>query len=230
MSRSYWLPPDDNGKDHTFTHLTGKLGGYKVLFGLSDDDVASAVADATFFHYTLSAQQAFTLYAQMLTGYKNFARNGNIASLGAFPTPPVLGPAPAMVAPGIVKRFTDLVAHIKTHKHYTETIGKDLLIEGSESQAADPATFKPVLAVKQTGQGVVIGWPKQGMDGLEMQVDRSDGKGLGFLAQDSNPDYTDTAPLPPPGQTALWKYRGIYIQNGERVGLWSDIVSIPVTG
>ena len=230
MPRTYWLPQDDNGKDHTFTHFAGRLGSYKLIFGLSDDDVAVVVADAAFFHYILSAQQAFTLYAQLLTGYKNAARNGTTASLGAFPTPPVLGPAPTMVLPGIVKRFTDLAAHLKTHKNYTETIGKDLLIEGSEEQAADPTTFKPVLTVKQTGQGVVIGWPKQGMDGLEMQVDRSDTKGLGFLAQDSNPDYTDTAPLPPPGQTALWKYRGIYILNGERVGLWSDIVSIPVTG
>jgi hypothetical protein len=47
---------------------------------------------------------------------------------------------------------------------------------------------------------------------------------------DSIPDYTDTAAMPPAGQSALWKYKGIYIQADQRVGQWSDVVSIPVAG
>jgi hypothetical protein len=43
-------------------------------------------------------------------------------------------------------------------------------------------------------------------------------------------DYTDTAAMPPAGQSALWKYKSIYIQADQRVGKWSDVVSIPVTG
>jgi hypothetical protein len=46
----------------------------------------------------------------------------------------------------------------------------------------------------------------------------------------SIPDYTDTAAMPPGGQSALWKYKGIYIQADQRVGQWSDVVSIPVAG
>ena len=42
-------------------------------------------------------------------------------------------------------------------------------------------------------------------------------------------DYTDTAAMPPAGQSALWKYKGIYIQAVQCVGQWSDFVSIPVT-
>ena len=56
------------------------------------------------------------------------------------------------------------------------------------------------------------------------------GKGFAFLAIDSIPDYTDTAVMPPAGQSALWKYNGIYIQADQRVGQWSDVVSIPVAG
>jgi len=77
---------------------------------------------------------------------------------------------------------------------------------------------------------IIINWVKQGMDALELWVDRGDGKGFVFLAIDSILDYTDTAAMPPAGQSALWKYKGIYIQADQRVGQWSDVVSIPVTG
>ena len=38
------------------------------------------------------------------------------------------------------------------------------------------------------------------------------------------------AAMPPAGQSALWKYKAIYRQDDDRVGQWSDVVSIPVTG
>jgi hypothetical protein len=43
-------------------------------------------------------------------------------------------------------------------------------------------------------------------------------------------DCTANAAMPPAGQSALWKYKGIYIQADQRVGQWSDVVSIPVAG
>jgi hypothetical protein len=41
---------------------------------------------------------------------------------------------------------------------------------------------------------------------------------------------TISAAMPPAGQSALWKYKGIYIQADQRVGQWSDVVSLPVAG
>ena len=73
-----------------------------------------------------------------------------------------------------------------------------------------------------------IGWTKHGMDGIELQVDR--GTGFVFLAIDTLPGYTDTASMPAAGQSALWKYKAIYHQGDDRVGQWSDVVSIPVAG
>jgi hypothetical protein len=76
----------------------------------------------------------------------------------------------------------------------------------------------------------VINWFKQGMDALELWVDRGDGKGFVFLAIDSVPLYTDTAALPAPGIGAVWKYKGIYRENDTQVGQWSDVVSVTVAG
>jgi len=37
-------------------------------------------------------------------------------------------------------------------------------------------------------------------------------------------------PLPAAGQSALWKYKAIYLQADQRVGQWSNVASIPVAG
>jgi hypothetical protein len=59
-------------------------------------------------------------------------------------------------------------------------------------------------------------------------VDRGDGKGFGFLAVDTVPDYVDTAPIPP--AAATWKYKVIYRLHDEQVGQWSAFVSLAVGG
>ena len=74
-----------------------------------------------------------------------------------------------------------------------------------------------------------MGWTKQGMDSLEIWVDRGNGAFV-FLTIDTVPDYLDTFALPAPGTSALWKYKAIYRFNDEQVGQWSDVASISVMG
>lgn len=42
--------------------------------------------------------------------------------------------------------------------------------------------------------------------------------------------YLDTAPLPAPGASAVWKYKAIYRLRDEQVGHWSDVASVSVMG
>jgi hypothetical protein len=76
----------------------------------------------------------------------------------------------------------------------------------------------------------IISRRKQGMESLELWVDRGDGKGSVFLAIDTVPDYTDTAPMPAAGASAIWKYKGIYREADTQVGQWSDVVTTTVMG
>jgi hypothetical protein len=230
MSKTYYLPSDDNGKGAWLNNFAAKLPTYQAALGLTPDDVASTTADAAFFDYVLKDQTQVAAYSQQWTAYKNAARNGSGPALGDFPVPPVFPTTvPAMVAPGIIGRATALVARIKPAPGYTDSIGQALQIIGAD-HPVDPTTLKPILYVTLDAGVVDISWLKQGMDALELWVDRGDGKGFVFLAIDSIPDYTDTAAMPPAGQSALWKYKGIYIQADQRVGQWSDVVSIPVAG
>jgi hypothetical protein len=68
------------------------------------------------------------------------------------------------------------------------------------------------------------------MDSLELWKDWGDGKGMVFLTITTNTDYADMSPLPAPGVSAVWKYKGIYRLNDAQVGQWSDVATIGVMG
>ncbi|HEY5232195.1 MAG TPA: hypothetical protein VIK35_01495 [Verrucomicrobiae bacterium] len=225
MPKSYYLPSDDAGKGAWLNNLNAKLPSYSAALGLTAADTASVAADAAFFAYCLNSFGQVAAYSQQWTAYKNAARNGT--ALGILPVAPNLGVAPAAVAPNIFGRATALVARIKTAPGYTDSIGQALQIIGAD-QTVDVNSMKPVITAELDAGQVDIGWTKQGMDGIEIQVDR--GAGFVFLAVDTIPGYTDTASMPAAGQSALWKYKAIYRQGDDRVGQWSDVVSIPVAG
>ncbi len=228
MAKAFWLPTDDAGKRDWLNHFAGELPNHNTAVGVTAAELASVQADALYFDYVMGGQQAFAAAALQWTAFKNKARNGTGASMGALPVAPAPGTPPAPVAPGIFKRVATLVARIKKHSGYTDAIGQALDIIGAE-QTFDPNTLKPVLKTElQAGHPAVL-WTKGHADALEIWVDRGTGTSA-FLAMDTVPDYVDTFALPAPGQTALWKYKAIYRLNDEQVGQWSDVVSQAVQG
>jgi len=65
------------------------------------------------------------------------------------------------------------------------------------------------------------------MTSIEIHVDRSGvGNNYSFLAIDAMPNYIDTALPPAPADYHIWKYKAIYRLKDERVGHWSDEVSV----
>jgi hypothetical protein len=63
---------------------------------------------------------------------------------------------------------------------------------------------------------------------IELQVDRSDGKGFVLLAYDTTPGYIDSTPFPT--TATKWTYRGIYRVGDAQVGQWSKETSVTVGG
>jgi hypothetical protein len=142
------------------------------------------------------------------------------------PTP---GTPPPTVPPDIFGRATKLAVRIKKHPNCTEAIAQDLGIIGAEV-IVDPTTYQPILNLSLTAGHPHIGWAKQGMDSLELWKDWGDGKGFVQLTYTTNTDYADISPLPAPGVSAVWKYKGIYRLNDQQVGQWSDVATIGVIG
>jgi hypothetical protein len=57
-----------------------------------------------------------------------------------------------------------------------------------------------------------------------------DQKEVSKAQYDTYPNYTDTSNLPAAGTSAVWRYKAIYRYGDAQAGLWSDVVSITVTG
>jgi hypothetical protein len=228
MPKSSYLPKTDAGKAAFLNNLGTQLVTYGPTVGLSPSDIAAVQDDAGFFSFAFNAQPQILAFAQQWTSYKNAARDGGPGtSMGPPPVAPTFAPPATIVAPGIIARATAIVARIKAAPGYTDAIGQALMIVGAD-QVVDPNAMKPVITAASDAGQVIIGWTKSGMDSLEIWVDR--GTGFAFLAIDTVPDYTDTQAMPAAGQSALWKYKAIYRLGDERVGQWSDVVSLPVAG
>ena len=225
--KSFYLPKDDLGRSAWLNAFAVGLQDNFAALGLTQPDVDAVLADAKFFAYTLKAQTTVTAHANAWTTYKNGMRDGGDGTTNDLPVLGDLSVPPALVAPGIITRTTTLVARIKLATGYTEAIGQALGVIGT-APSTDVNTLQPELTVWLDAGKVKVGWFKQGMDGLEIWVDR--GSGFGYLAINTVPDYTDATPLPSAGQSALWKYKAVYRKADKQVGQWSNIVSIAVAG
>ena len=227
MAKAPFLPKDEPGKRAWLSNFAAKLSTYAATVAVAPAEVAQVQADSLFFGYVYDAHDQHTKTTRDWTAYKSALRSGDM--LGNLPVAPVAVVPPPAVPANIFGRASALAVRIKKHPNYTDAMGQDLGIIGAE-QVIDYNSLKPVLDLTVQAGHPNIGWTKQGTDGLELLTDRGDGKGFVYLAFDTVPDYLDTAPLPAPGASIVWKYKGIYRESDEQVGQWSDVSSLSVMG
>ena len=226
MAKNYYLPKDDSGKAELLEHLASRLPIYTDTLEVSAADITSLQADAAAFRYTLTSFNAVQANAKLWTAFKTLQRDGGVGST-AFPHAPNL-PAPVPAVPlGIIPRLTALVSRLKTARNYTEAIGQDLRIVGTE-QTVDTSGWKPIIDLASEAGHPIIKWPKGDAESIEIWADRGDNNGFGLAAVTTAPAYTDTSTKPAAG--AVWKYKAIYRLRDAQVGQWSDVVSVAVGG
>jgi len=229
MPTSSYMPKDDNGKADLLDHVAATLPKYAALLDVTADEMTSHQADAISYRYTQNGLSRAESYYHNWTAFKNLMRDGG-ADIYEWPTPPLLPePLPLIVKPGIIPRFSLFVSRLKGHKNYTPAIGQDLRIVGA-AYIIDPDTWKPILSIQMKAAHPTILWTKGKASALEIWVDRNDGNGFVFMTINTEPNTADTAPLPPPGTSVIWKYKAIYRYHDEQVGEWSDVISVMVGG
>ena len=227
MPKSYFLPHDEYGKRVWLNNFSGKLATYAATVGVTPEEVTQEAADALFFEYVCNMHHLHTQTTRDWTTYKHQAAHGD--ALGDLPTTPDPGKPPSTVPPDIFGRASTLGVRIKNHPNCTDAIAKDLGLIGAEV-IVDPTTYQPVLTLSLNAGHPHIGWSKLGMDSLELWKDSGDGKGSVQLNITTNTDYEDNSPLPAPGTSAVWKYKGIYRLKDQQVGQWSAVATIGVMG
>jgi hypothetical protein len=225
----YFIKRNDEQFALQLGNFSSKIGDYAALFNLTPEEVVQAEKDAAFFNWVVNNLPKVETYKQNWFNFKRIARvgEGNVVE-NTVPNPPVFESMPGLVPPNIQSRFAMLAKRIKAHQNYTTAIGENLGIEGSEQQRAATEDVQPLLKATMSGGKVIIEWKKYNYEGIVIEKDT--GNGFTVLDKDIHPNFTDNSALPPQGQSALWRYRAMYFLKDERIGDWSDIVSIAVTG
>lgn len=227
MANNY-LPRTDSEKEAWLKNFANKINQYASKYNIAAAEVADIQAALQHYSYYLNYKIQYSEYIKKLNAYLKEIKDG-ITAGGIPSTAPVLptfSAAPAVAVPGIFNRVMAIVRRIKGHIGYTVADGADLSIEGVSVKKVKPnlVTTQPVIKVRlmEGGQPEII-WSKNGMDALEIWVDRGDNNGFVLLDVDTKPNYTDNTELPE--KAALWMYKAIYRLDDKIVGHWSDIVS-----
>lgn len=229
MSKDYFLPRSDEEKSNWLNNFDAKLPFYAAKYGITPEEVAQIQQDAAVFASILNYRDQLNAHVTAMTGLKNIVRDGtkdNSALQVPMPPTPMFS---GSVVPGIFARATAIANRIKSHFNYNIADGNELGLEGVES-SINFIDLKPLIIIRLVSGGhPEIVWKKQGMDGIEIHKEDANGN-MQLLAFDSSPNYVDLSPLPPKGTSIIWRYRVIYLRKDQRVGQWSDVVSITVTG
>jgi hypothetical protein len=197
--------------------------------GFTSDQITAAGKDAEYMTFCVKQQADTQTFALGNTKYKNLARHGNGTEvLGAAPVFPTETPA-TLVAANIEARFRDNASQAKSSGAYTIAKGETLQIV-AVSTPFDPSLGKPTFKIFIDSGHPVIKFVKGAFDGVEIWVDRGDGKGYVKLERAMSTPFVDPTALPAVGTSAVWKYKMIYVMGNKTVGFFSDEATITVYG
>ena len=212
-------------------NFRNKIGGFEAPLGYTPSEVASTVADGDSAIYLLdTVNTAAASFAQSITTYIRLALEGPDSGVpSALPSfaLPLVPPAPASVAPAALRRLFAFIKNLKTRPAYTDVIGEDLGVIGSE-QTTD-ANAVPEPKVEARSGEVVISFKKHGYTGVWIESQVADETEWSYIAIDTSSPYNDTRPLKVAGQPEKRRYRLCY-WDGEPTNNWSDIVEVTYGG
>jgi hypothetical protein len=228
MSNPTAIPTDDSGKLSLLRHINSVLPGMATQLDINSDQLARLASASAWFAFALDYQTALKNAATAAVAFKQVVREGPVGGgLAVLPLNLTVQPEGAAFE-DVFGFLGALIAQIKRHPHYTEAVGQVLNIIPAKSAAVDLSSVQPRLSVNMVQGKPSLSWSKNGLDSLEIEVDR--GNGFNLLTIDMSPGHLDTAPLPPTGSAAIWKYRAIYRQKDQRVGQWSSVLEVAVKG
>lgn len=167
---------------------TPRVTGHFPAAGSTD-----AIADARMMIYVLGAWLSAVRPWQK--SCMDAARLAQLGKMGVLMVLPVFN-APSLPVCVAVNRIFDLTQRVKSSSTYTEAIGTNLGVVGSQQSPPDFATLQPMIVASVAGPNKVdIHWGRGGhaafLDACEIQVDR--GNGWTLLTIDT-PVYTDSPP------------------------------------
>ena len=127
-----------------------------------------------------------------------------------------------------IDEFRRIAKKIKASTGYTEAIGDDLRIIGSEVVMPPLEEMKPTLKAEVSGGEVEIKWDKQGMEAIAAYSKRGSEVSFSFFDKDVESPLKDDRPKLDPSLPEERSYYAYYLDDNENVGQQSDIVTVVV--
>lgn len=227
-TRKDWLSKSLPELNVMFANVDGKIGNYKIAYGLRDAWITQVKLLCETFTtvYAKIAQNRATekqmndWFDQLLSG----TPKGSVAT----PAPtfqPVVLPSGATI--GLLDDFREMMRYFKANAAYTEADGADLMIISTLEEGGDVNDAAPTLKISvNLGGAVEAAYTKGSFSGLELQW-RKSGTADWLMADKSTEKLISFTPEPitPPEKIEL---RGVYLLKNQRVGNWSPIYTITV--
>ena len=221
-----YIPHSDSDRSVWLNNFTTKINTYATLVGITPAEVTAVQKDTAMYTYIVNMVEVYKQTLNNITSYKNLLRHAvGQQHLGAIPTVPALGTAPATVSEGVFDRISRLVKRIKASTSYTEAMGNDLGII-APVQTFDVTTLQPELKITLDGDRPHIKCAKGYSDAIDLYVDRKDGSGFVLIGRLTKPDYIDIVDLPANVLLTEWDYKARYVIDNNVVGTMSAVTSI----
>ena len=147
-------------------------------------------------------------------------------------TPPTLPAGITSVQPGALGRTFLLIHEIKGKATYTEPMGLDMGIVGSEAPPPPPGASTPRITVTAVqgadSQFLRIKFFKDKHEGIYAEVRRGGGPWEPLPVSTESP-LNDTRPLLVPGQAEVREVRARFWDKGQSNGDWCDVAKVTVS-
>ena len=228
MKRKFWWPTSMAERLLFMQNFQAKIEAWAVQLGLTPAQVTAALALCAAFieSCNVTAQSKSTM--QALKQWRDEVLYGQPegSAVPAAPVFPVVGAV--TYTRGVVNQFFELRDLIVASPGYTEAIGEDLGLIGSEVLKPAPSSLTPELkAETSTGYWVNLTGSMQGMDALRVEYSRDGGESFQTVAFLTNtPGGFQIAPSNP-NQPEKGVIRAVYIKRNEDIGNFS--ANYPVT-
>lgn len=238
MQRSYYYPTVLAERPEWHTNFAAKLLIYGPMLDLSPAQINTAAADNLYLAYALGEWiKRVREFGPAATGALRVLESGTGGDGFTFTafTPPTLPTLPGGVTevlPGALTRTFGLVQAIKGAPGYTEAMGLDLGIVGSEQAPPPPGGVLPpelsaILIPGDANQYVRLKFIKRGHEYVVIESRRGT-DAWEQLTQNNKSPYIDKRTLLNPGTAELRDYRARFWDNGQPSSDWCNVVKVTV--
>lgn len=232
MKRQDYYPSRIGDQVNWLDNFAVKLPIHGATLGASTGEVTAAVNDAKWCNYVLGTWlTAVRAFAPSTTDAVDDVLTGTGLATMVLPTftAPALPTGVTAALPGALNRLFALIGRLKTSTNFTEAIGTDLGIVGSEDTSAKTCPkFDAKLEQGSGCQCVKLRFAKYGHMGVHIEGRRGTGT-WEFLAIDTESPYEDERPLLVAGQPEVREYRMRFWDKGTPNGDWTDVVKVTVS-